>query len=104
MPGQARYLRVDFKGHKGEVDLAFKNVPFAALRECTSRFGEVPGRIVLNGKSSAIQISGLPPFVISDGFEIIETKVQAAYRAAHTLLIFWAENKATFDRLATPTP
>jgi hypothetical protein len=97
--GQGRYLRVDFKGHKGQVDLAFKNISVAALTEYVSNMGELPGQIVSNGKSSAIQISGLEPFVISDGFAIIETKVRSAYEATHTLLTFWQRNRASFDRL-----
>jgi hypothetical protein len=99
-PGQARYLRVDFKGHKGEVDLAFKNIPADPVREQVSKMNDVPGRLVSNGKSTAIQISGLDPFVISDGFEVIDTKVRAAYQAAHDLLLFWQINRASFDLLA----
>lgn len=98
-PGQARYLRVDFKGHKGEVDLAFKNVPEAVLRVRASKMVGLPGRIVANGKSSAIQISDLEPFVIADGFDVINTRVRAAYQAAHDLLSFWARNRAEFDRV-----
>jgi len=101
-PGQARYLRVDFKGHKGEVDLAFKNVSVVALRERVSKINDLPGQIVSNGKSSAIQIAGLDPFVISDGFAIIETKVRAAYQAAHDLLTFWKRHRESFDLLASP--
>ncbi len=99
--GQARYLRVDFKGHKGEVDLAFKNIPASALREQASRMDKIPGQIIANGKSSAIQIAGLEPFVISDGFGIIESKVRATYQAAHDLLTFWKGNQAGFDALAS---
>jgi hypothetical protein len=100
-PGQGRYLRVDFKGHKGEVDLAFKNISGAILTQIASKLDDLPGQIVENGKSSAIQISGLAPFVISDGFEIIESKVRAAYEAAHILLAFWQRNRADFDMLAS---
>jgi hypothetical protein len=89
---------VYFKGHKREVDLAFKNVPEGALRDCTSKMTGLPGHIVANGRSSAIQISGLQRFVISDGFDVIDTKVGAAYQAAHTLLSFWQDNRAEFDR------
>lgn len=98
-PGQAGYLRVDFKGHKGEVDLAFKNIRAETLREQVSKMADLPGQLVSNGKSTAIQISGLQPFVISDGFEIIDTKVHAAYQAAHNLLLFWQKNRASFDLL-----
>jgi len=100
-PGQAGYLRVDFKGHKGEVDLAFKNISAAALTEQVATMGDLPGHVIANGKSAAIQIAGLEPFVISDGFDIIETKVRAAYQAAHTLLTFWEKNRATFDQLVS---
>jgi hypothetical protein len=96
-PGQARYLRLDFKGHKGEIDLAFKNVPVEMLRSQLLNAGAAPGNLVANGKSSAIQIAGLQPFVISDGFGIIDTKVLEAYRAAHKLLTFWQLNRAHFE-------
>jgi hypothetical protein len=99
-PGQGRYLRLDFKGHKGEVDLAFKNVSAPALSLQVSNMNGLPGQIVANGKSSAIQMAGLAPFVISDGFEVIQTRVRAAYEAAHILLTFWQRNRAQFDTLA----
>ncbi len=100
-PGQGRYLRVDLKGQKGEVELAFKKISAAALRELVAKMDELPGQIVSNGRSSAIQIAGLQPFVISEGFGIIETKVRSAYQAAHTLLTFWQKNRSNFDRLAS---
>jgi hypothetical protein len=99
-PEQAAYLRVDFKGHKGEVDLAFKNISSDALEVVLKKLGPHPGKLVVNGKSSAIQIAGLQPFVISDGLAIIDTKVRAAYEAAHNLLQFWKSNRETFDQLA----
>ncbi|MET4481582.1 hypothetical protein [Bradyrhizobium sp. F1.13.3] len=99
-PGQGRYLRLDFKGHKGEVDLAFKNISVAALSKQVSNMDGLPGQIVANGKSSAIQMTGLAPFVISDGFDVIQTRVYAAYEAAHTLLTFWQRNRVQFDTLA----
>jgi hypothetical protein len=98
--GQGSYLRLDFKGHKGEVDLAFKNIPFAALAKHVSNLDGLPGQIVANGKSSAIQIAGLAPFIIADGFEVIQTRVFAAYKAAHSLLSFWQRNRTQFDTLA----
>jgi len=64
----------------------------------------LPGQIVSNGKSSAIQVAVLEPFVISDGLGIIETKVRAAYQATHSLLIFWNRNRASFDALAGRPP
>lgn len=99
-PGQARYLRIDFKGHKGEVDLAFKNISELALREQVSKMDDLPGQIVSNGKSTAIQIAGLDPFVISDGAGIIETKVREAYQATYVLLTFWQKHQSAFDLLA----
>lgn len=98
--GQASYLRVDFKGHKGEVDLAFKNIPIASLRSVVASLPAHPGHIVANDRSSAIRISGLEPFVISDGMDIIGTKVRAAYTAARDLLMYWNTNRQAFDRMA----
>lgn len=97
----ARYLRVDFKGHKGEVDLAFKNIPFEDLTEAVADLDDLPGRIISNGKSSAIQIRTLEPFRIADGTEIIETKVRAAYQAAFDLLTFWRKHRERFDQLSS---
>lgn len=99
-PGQAPYLRVDFKGQKGEVDLAFKNIPHEALGGVLQEMGRHPGKHIANGRSSAIQISGLEPFVISDGIGIIDSKVRAAYQAAYDLLDFWKNNREAFDKLA----
>lgn len=98
-PGQASYLRVDFKGHKGEVDLAFKNVPPVALAEKLSALENPPGHVISNGRSSAIRINGLEPFIISDGLDVIESRVRKAYQAAHDLLTFWRKNRASFDSL-----
>lgn len=94
------YLRVDFKGHKGEVDLAFKNIPFDEMSKLLAGINGVPGKLIANGKSSAIQISGLDPFIIADGTAIIETKVRAAYQAAYDLLSFWQKFREQFDVLA----
>lgn len=94
---QASYLRVDFKGHKGEVDLAFKNVLPEALRSILKGLDQVPGVLVANGKSSALQIGELESFVISEGHAIIPTKVRRAYSAAHRLLTFWQSNRLAFD-------
>lgn len=94
------YLRVDFKGHKGEVDLAFKNIPFDEMSKHLAGMDGIPGTLVANGKSSAIQISGLDPFVIADGTAIIETKVRAAYQATYELLSFWQKFREQFDALA----
>ena len=96
--GMPNYLRVDFKGHLGEVDLVFKNLPVKILTTGIAML-EVPGRPIENGRSSALRISGLSPFVIADGYDIIETHVHAAYAAAATLLTFWFEHQDIFDKL-----
>lgn len=72
--GQAKYLRVDFKGKKGEVDLAFKNVDVSLLREVLSALPQAPGAVIANGRSSAIRISGLEKFVIGEGMDVIPTR------------------------------
>ena len=95
--GMASYLRVDFKGHKGEVDLAFKNVPLMEMGVFLRNFSAVPGRLIRNRESSALRIDGLLPFVIADGTEIIPTKVRACYQAAYDLLTFWKNNRKAFD-------
>lgn len=99
--GQAKYLRVDFKGHNGEVDLAFKDIDAIILREVLATLPSAPGAVISNGRSSAIQISGLEKFVISEGMAVIPTKVLPAYRATHRLLSFWQEHRVAFDRALT---
>lgn len=96
--GMADYIRVDFKGHAGEVDLAIKNVGLSDLAEALVGL-DLPGRLVDNGKSSAIRVDGLSKFVIADGFDVIETDVRAAYAATATLLEFWKANRGRFDSL-----
>lgn len=102
--GQARYLRLDFKGHKGEVDLAFKNVPLEKLQEVLSTLTAPPGILVGNGKSAAIRIEGLDPFVISDGEAVVRTKVRRAYQAGYDLLSYWQINQSTFDAIRNANP
>ncbi len=94
--GMAGYLRVDFKGHAGEVDLAFKNIGYEELAAATANL-DLPGRLVANGKSTAIRIDGLPKFVIADGFDVIDNHVRLAFEKAKTLLTFWRENRELFD-------
>lgn len=101
--GMASYLRVDFKGHKGEVDLAFKDISLEDLAETVAGLEDLPGVLVSNGRSSAIQVRTLAPFRIADGTEVIETKVRAAYQAAYDLLSFWRRHKERFDQLADRT-
>lgn len=96
--GMPNYLRIDFKGHLGEVDLVFKNLPVAVLTAHIALL-DAPGRPIENEKSSALRISGLTPFVIADGMDIIETHVHTAYAAAATLLNFWSGHRDVFDKL-----
>jgi hypothetical protein len=96
----AEYLRVDLKGQRGEVDLAFKGIPFSKFESvarplCGERFF-----LVENGKSSALRIAGLGSFSVTDGTDVIGDRVKIAYEAAKTLLLFWQENRAAFDALA----
>lgn len=96
--GMAGYIRVDFKGHLGEVDLAVSNVEYSDLAGALAGL-DLPGRLVENAKSTAIRIDGLPKFVIADGFDVIDTHVRAAYAATVTLLEFWKANRGRFDSL-----
>ena len=95
-----QYLRVDFKGHLGEVDLAFRNVDHDALRTAVHGI-EVPGRIVRNRKSTSIRIEGLQKFTISDGPAVVDTRVREAYAATQRLVEFWRQNMDRFDRVAS---
>lgn len=97
--GQASNLRVDFKGHKGEVDLAFKDLDPQLLSSALADLPPPPGRLVTNGRSVALRIDGLAPFVISDGFAAIGPRVLPAYAAARQLLEFWRTHRARFDIL-----
>lgn len=96
--GMPEYLRIDLKEHMGEVDLTFKNLPIEALTTGLAGL-KTPGHPIENSKSSALRISGLIPFVIADGDNIIETHVRIAYEAAVTLFTFWSEHQAIFDEL-----
>ncbi|WP_349369931.1 hypothetical protein [Salinarimonas sp.] len=97
--GMPDYIRVDLKGHKGEVDLAFKNVPFQDLAAALAG-KSAPGVLVENEKSAAIRIGGLAPFRLADGAEVIETNVREAYAAARDLLLFWRAHRHVFDELS----
>ena len=100
--GMPDYLRVDLKGHLGEVDLVFKNLPVKTLT--TGLVGlEAPARPIENGKSSSLRITDLAPFRIADGYDIIETHVRTAYAAAATLLTYWSKHQDVFDRLIIRT-
>ncbi len=90
----SKMLRVDLKGHKGEVDLALKTEnPDQAIR-MVSRIPNLPGQLVENKKSVSIRISGLPKFVISDGIAAIDDHVMPSYDAAYILIEFWKNNEA----------
>lgn len=95
----SKWLRVDFKGHKGEVDLAFKNCDPKRLSALLRDMPDCPGRMVINGKSAAIQISGLPKFVIADGLSIIESHVVPSYKATYDLIEFWKSHESDFRPL-----
>ncbi len=86
-------LRVDFKGHKGEVDLAFKNCNADIFIDIIREIPNVPGDVVVNKKSASLRISGLKPFVISDGISIIDERVIPLYAEARRLIEFWKENE-----------
>lgn len=100
--GMPDYLRIDLKGHMGEVDLVFKNLPVKTLTTGLAGL-EAPGRPIENSKSSALRITGLAPFRIADGYNIIETHVRTAYAAAATLLTFWSKHQDVFDKLVIRT-
>jgi hypothetical protein len=97
--GMPNYLRFDFKGHLGEVDLSFKNISFQELSAACSIL-TVPGVLVENQKSSSVRINSLSSFRISDGHRIIDTHVRAAFASTLLLAQFWRENRLVFDELA----
>jgi len=86
-------LRIDFKGHKGEVDLAFKNCDYGQLVDVLRQIGEIPGSVVQNDKSVSIRISGLPRFTIADGKGIIQSRVRESYLATRKLIEFFKDNE-----------
>ena len=103
MQNMPDHLRVDLKGHLGEVDLAFKDVDFEAFRAAVDSLPRCQFILVKNSKSSALRISGLEPFTISDGIDVVSTRVRAAFEAAKTLLMFWQEHRAVFDAITDRT-
>lgn len=98
--GMPYYLRVDLKGYLGHVDLSFKNVALDALASAVADAEGREFKLIENGKSSALRIDGLQPFLVGDGLGIVETRVREAYGAAFKLLGFWKTNRDMFDRVA----
>jgi hypothetical protein len=99
-PHMASYLRVDLKGSQGEVDLAFKKFPKSVLNSLVSSIMPEGVELIENKGSSALRIGNLHRFQVSDGLEIIEEHVLAAYQAAYKLLSFWRVHRALFDEAA----
>lgn len=88
-------LRLDFKGHKGEVDLALKTNSVDEVYSILLQTPSLPGSVIKNRKSVSIRIDGLPKFVISDGIVAIEESVMPAYDAAYVLMEYWKKNERT---------
>ncbi len=95
--GAPGYFRLDLKGHMGEVSLAFNNVNPGALLAYLEANKPQESTIAFNKKSIALQITGLPKFLVSDGLEALESKALQSFEAAHNLLTFWARNRSFFD-------
>lgn len=88
-----KLLRIDFKGDKGEVALAFKDCDPEKLARVLKDIPDVPGEMIVNSKSTSLRISGLPSFTIADGVSVIDEKVIPAYEATHRLIEFWKEHE-----------
>ncbi|MGY3695088.1 hypothetical protein ACVIGA_005168 [Bradyrhizobium sp. USDA 3240] len=64
-----KYLRVDLKGHMGEVDLALKNGGVAGALVTFLEAQKPEGsRVAFNKGSIVLRISQLPKFEVADGF------------------------------------
>ncbi|MFN3890743.1 MAG: hypothetical protein ACK4MV_10130 [Beijerinckiaceae bacterium] len=94
----ASYLRVDFKPRRGEVDLAFKNLPYDTLKRIVDQVGGSPGLLIKNARSSAIRIGKLPQINFDTPPDAPE--VYANFSAARNLIEFWRFNRTEFDRAA----
>lgn len=95
-------LRVDFKGHKGEVDLALKTENVGEVVEMIALIPGLPGEVIKNKKSVSVRISDLPKFVISDGIAAIDDNVMPAYDAAYVLMEFWKRNEKQLRTVLGP--
>lgn len=93
-----KYLRVDLKGHKGEVDLAFTGEKNGAL--IAFLFAEKPAgsEVAFHNQSTVLRIKGLPKFLVSDGVAQISELAMPCFDAAHALLKFWMANRAVIER------
>jgi hypothetical protein len=94
----ANYLRIDLKGHKGEVDLAFKYGDHAAICAIVQETLGSTDPVVVNGRSVALRIP-VARFTIAEGTAIIPTKVRQAFQAARLLVLYWRQHRARFDAL-----
>lgn len=98
---QPPYLRLEIKGSQGEVALVFRDFSEPALRTIIEN--ELDDIAVVRKpqwKDPVLQVGDLDGFEISDGIEVIETRVKSAYNAANRLINFWKTNKTVFDNAA----
>lgn len=95
--GSPHYFRIDLKGTKGEVDIAFKNIGTGDLIRFLEDRKPKISNVVLNKQSIALQISGLPSFFVRDGILSAKESAMKSFEAAHQLLEFWKQNRAFFD-------
>ncbi|MBC6438250.1 MAG: hypothetical protein GDA52_08970 [Rhodobacteraceae bacterium] len=95
---QPNSIRVDFKGHRGEVDLAFKEWTRANLEVKLKDLPPPPGVVIGNPPSkqskgsAALRISGMEKVLISDGFDVIDGPMMALYDATRSLLDYWSDH------------
>jgi len=95
--GMAPYLRLDLKGSQGQVELCFNNCTKQKLEYLTQKIKPENVRVVEYPKAAALQISGMDKYLISDGLEVIDTRVRTSYQAGKDLLLFWQSNRQLFD-------
>ena len=95
--GSPHYFRIDLKGTKGEVDIAFKNIGTGDLIRFLEDRKPKISNVVLNKQSIALQISGLPSFFVGDGILSAKESAMKSFEAAHQLLEFWQQNRAFFE-------
>jgi hypothetical protein len=93
-----KYLRVDLKGSKGEVDIAFTGEKNSDLIAFLYAEKPVGSSVAYNENSVVLRIKGLPKFLVSDGVEKIGELAMPCFDAAHVLLRFWMANRAVFER------
>ncbi len=85
----------ELKGGNGNVDLTFYGNSFEAVYEAASPLIEKDMAILRVGKSPAIRLK-TPTFFVSEGADVIETKVRTGFSKSSRLISFYRKHRHAF--------